>query len=713
MKFTIFLVLLLVPIHALSENVTDTKNSKEDEEVTKWLATGGRLLTGEQKTASFINQIVNNKSNEILGEWIKELDGKMKIDFSLNALGGNNGKTNLSMFYLRPLYESERNLIFSQMSIFDKEQRYIGNFGLGFRNFSYDQMVGFNIFYDHDFSRYHNRYGFGLEYRKKNLKFIGNTYFSASKWRESKDFVDYYEKPADGWDISTEYYSPQYPEFTSSFGYEKYYGHDVALFGKDNRQANPYAFNFGVKWFPTPFFGLEAKEKIGKRNKHEEEIKLSLNLGIDELFTGKMHANDLASNTSLLGGRYDFVSRNNNIVLQYQKMEVIRLKLPTEISGFEGEKKTFHISVNSKYGFKSVQWESPSFFVDGGKLLCNNLSCIVVLPKWNDDRENYWLLQAVAYDFHNNASKKVSMPIYLLSPQVSAEKSNVTVSKNEILADGASQSYLQINLRSDSGNPITGMSGKLNVISSFTPSKDVIFPGRGKKIKSDIQEPIVGEVKEQADGVYIVPITAGNSSGEMKITVNILHKTFETSIRFLDTLAYLNNISIRLSKDTIIGDGHDSSTIYIEVNDENNNGVTQHGLSVVPKPLTGLESDAITINKIKEISLGKYEADITSTTKYRGDIQLTLYINGKPTNKNVVLKVVDIPSVMISGKPVVGEKLTAISSCKDLCTFQWIIEDKPESERFVKIEGATNEFYVIKKEDQKKKIKVILGGEYE
>lgn len=101
-----------------------------------------------------------------------------------------------------------KNLTFSQLSAQRKEDRTIGNFGLGVRQNVGNWLLGGNAFYDYDFTRGHRRLGLGTEARTDYLKFSGNYYHPLSDWKDSEDFDFYEERPARGWDIRMESWLP-------------------------------------------------------------------------------------------------------------------------------------------------------------------------------------------------------------------------------------------------------------------------------------------------------------------------------------------------------------------------------------------------------------------------------------------------------------------------------------------------------------------------
>lgn len=63
------------------------------------------------------------------------------------------------------------------------------------------------------------------------------------------------------------------------------------------------------------------------------------------------------------------VERNNNIVLEYRKSEVIRIALPERIEGKGGQTVSLGLVVSkATHGLKNVQWEAPSCWPQAEKL---------------------------------------------------------------------------------------------------------------------------------------------------------------------------------------------------------------------------------------------------------------------------------------------------------------------------------------------------------
>ena len=87
---------------------------------------------------------------------------------------------------VRDVLSKEKSNLFSQFSIhtqeINKDQRYVGNLGLGYRFLNSDDtfMFGSNFFYDTDIKEGHKRIGYGLEAKAAIVDFSFNQYLKAT-----------------------------------------------------------------------------------------------------------------------------------------------------------------------------------------------------------------------------------------------------------------------------------------------------------------------------------------------------------------------------------------------------------------------------------------------------------------------------------------------------------------------------------------------------
>ncbi|EPF7606584.1 inverse autotransporter beta domain-containing protein [Salmonella enterica] len=202
----------------------------------------------ESQARSYLQNQITSSAQSYL-EGVMSPYGKIRTSLSVGEGGDLDGS---SLDYFIPWYDNQSTLFFSQISAQRKEDRTIGNFGLGVRQNVGNWLLGGNAFYDYDFTRGHRRLGLGTEAWTDYLKFSGNYYHPLSDWKDSEDFDFYEERPARGWDFRMESWLPFYPQLGAKLVYEQYYGDEVALFGTDNLQKDPHAVTLGLEYTPVP-----------------------------------------------------------------------------------------------------------------------------------------------------------------------------------------------------------------------------------------------------------------------------------------------------------------------------------------------------------------------------------------------------------------------------------------------------------------------------
>ncbi|EMU2052721.1 intimin-like adhesin FdeC, partial [Escherichia coli] len=439
-------------------NTTVTADNNVEKNVASFAANAGTFLSSQpdsDATRNFITGMATAKANQEIQEWLgKYGTARVKLnvdkDFSLKD-------SSLEMLY--PIYDTPTNMLFTQGAIHRTDDRTQSNIGFGWRHFSgNDWMAGVNTFIDHDLSRSHTRIGVGAEYWRDYLKLSANGYIRASGWKKSPDIEDYQERPANGWDIRAEGYLPAWPQLGASLMYEQYYGDEVGLFGKDKRQKDPHAISAEVTYTPVPLLTLSAGHKQGKSGENDTRFGLEVNYRIGEPLAKQLDTDSIRERRMLAGSRYDLVERNNNIVLEYRKSEVIRIALPDRIAGKGGQTVSLGLVVSkATHGLKNVQWEAPSLLAAGGKITGQGNQWQVTLPAYQAGKDNYYAISAVAYDNKGNASKRVQTEVVITGAGMSAERTALTLdgqSRIQMLANGSEQKPLVLSLRDAEGQPV-------------------------------------------------------------------------------------------------------------------------------------------------------------------------------------------------------------------------------------------------------------------
>lgn len=348
---------------------------------------------------------LRSAAQDLLGRF-----GTAQLQFDVGDKGEFN---NLNMKLFSPWYDSDSTLIFSQMSFQEYEHnRRIGNFGIGQRWDVADKkwLLGYNIFFDHDFQRSHNRLGIGTEAWTDFMKFAVNYYHPLSDWKDSRDFDDYLERAAKGFDVRFQGYLPQYPQFGGSLMYEQYFGDKVALFGKDNLQKNPKAVTVGLDYTPVPLFTIKAEHKQGQNSKHDTKAELTMNFRIGTPLKDQLDPDMVQVARSLKGSRYDLVDRNNYIVLEYKEKKM-SVDLGLEALQFiEGETYGVSINVHNAKVVSKLSWSGDMAEIDaGGGFFCSAVG-LCTSSTWQapTTETNNWKIVAPAYVDQNGLRRPVA-----------------------------------------------------------------------------------------------------------------------------------------------------------------------------------------------------------------------------------------------------------------------------------------------------------------
>ena len=462
------------------------QTSKVEESVAKAVAfTGGVLSQDNVDSKSVSDQLQNtatsmltNAASNSLQQWLGQY-GHARVqlgvdkDFSLK---------NSQYDFLAPLVDRENSLLFLQNSLHRTDDRTQVNVGLGLRYFANEYMLGGNAFWDYDISRGHSRAGVGLEYWRNYLKLSANNYFRLSNWQESKDLKDYDERAANGWDLRAEAYLPFYPQLGGKLSYEKYYGDEVALFGRDNLQKDPYASTLGLTYTPIPLLTLGAEHIIGQEKENDTKFSAQLNYRLGVPWAQQIDPHAVNSLRSLAGSRYDFVDRNNNIVLEYKKNELIKISLPQTIEGMEGDKIWVHADIVSKYNLQGVDWNADSIIAGGGSLNPNSQGMVeITLPAYNYNGINNYTLSAQATDVNNNQSNTATTTIIVKEIPLAQAQLDISLDKSEALANNQDQIAATVVLLDKNNKPLANQVVTLTVPNGVTLSAvEVTTDANGK-----------------------------------------------------------------------------------------------------------------------------------------------------------------------------------------------------------------------------------------
>ncbi|MGS2014705.1 inverse autotransporter adhesin IatC [Escherichia coli] len=502
-----------------------------------------------------------------------------------------------SFEFLHPWYETPDNLVFSQHTLHRTDDRTQTNHGIGWRYFTSSWMSGVNMFIDHDLTRYHTRTGMGVEYWRDYLKLSGNGYLRLSNWRSAPELDNDYEaRPANGWDLRAEGWLPAWPQLGGKLVYEQYYGDEVALFGKDERQNDPHAITAGLSYTPVPLISFSAEQRQGKQGENDTRIGMELTLQPGHSLQKQLDPAEVAARRSLAGSRYDLVDRNNNIVLEYRKKELVRLTLNDPLKGKPGEVKSLVSSLQTKYALKGYDIEAASLQSAGGKVAVSGKDIQVTIPPYRftamPETDNTYPIAVTAEDSKGNFSRREESMVVVEKPTLSLADSTLSVDLQILLADGKSTSTLTYTARDSSGKPIPGMTLK-------TQAKG-------------LQDFALSEWKDNGNGTYTQIVTAGKTSGALSLMPqfngNDIAKT-PALIAIVANTASRADSTIETDQDNYVAGK--PIVVKVTLRDDNGNGVT--GRKELLKQTVKVDNTkADAVSAWTEESEGIYKASYTA-----------------------------------------------------------------------------------------------------
>ncbi|MTE72668.1 inverse autotransporter adhesin EaeX/Air, partial [Escherichia coli] len=502
-----------------------------------------------------------------------------------------------SFEFLHPWYETPDNLVFSQHTLHRTDDRTQTNHGIGWRYFTLSWMSGVNMFIDHDLTRYHTRTGMGVEYWRDYLKLSGNGYLRLSNWRSAPELDhDYEARPANGWDLRAEGWLPAWPQLGGKLVYEQYYGDEVALFGKDERQNDPHAITAGLSYTPVPLISFSAEQRQGKQGENDTRIGMELTLQPGHSLQKQLDPAEVAARRSLVGSRYDLVDRNNNIVLEYRKKELVRLTLTDPLKGKPGEVKSLVSSLQTKYALKGYDIEAASLQSAGGKVAVSGKDIQVTIPPYRftamPETDNTYPIAVTAEDSKGNFSRREESMVVVEKPTLSLADSTLSVDLQILLADGKSTSTLTYTARDSSGKPIPGMTLK-------TQAKG-------------LQDFALSEWKDNGNGTYTQIVTAGKTSGALSLMPQFngddIAKT-PALIAIVANTASRADSTIETDQDNYVAGK--PIVVKVTLRDDNGNGVT--GRKELLKQTVKVDNTkADAVSAWTEESEGIYKASYTA-----------------------------------------------------------------------------------------------------
>lgn len=316
----------------------------------------------------------------------------------------------------------------------------------------------------------------------------------------------------------------------------------------------------------------------------------------------QLDPNEVAARRSLAGSRYDLVDRNNNIVLEYRKKELVRLPLTDPVTGKSGEVKSLVSSLQTKYALKGYNVEATALEAAGGKVVTTGKDILVTLPAYRftstPETDNTWPIEVTAEDVKGNLSNREQSMVVVQAPTLSQKDSSVSLSTQTLNADSHSTATLTFIAHDAAGNPVVGL-----VLSTR---------------HEGVQDITLSDWKDNGDGSYTQILTTGAMSGMLTLMPQLNGVDAAKApavVNIISVSSSRTHSSIKIDKDRYLSGN--PIEVTVELRDENDKPVKEQKQQL---------NNAVSIDNVKpgvttdwkETADGVYKATYTAYTKGSG-----------------------------------------------------------------------------------------------
>ncbi|EJV2890761.1 inverse autotransporter adhesin YeeJ, partial [Escherichia coli] len=299
---------------------------------------------------------------------------------------------------------------------------------------------------------------------------------------------------------------------------------------------------------------------------------------------------------------YDLVDRNNNIVLEYRKKELVRLTLTDPVTGKSGEVKSLVSSLQTKYALKGYNVEATALEAAGGKVVTTGKDILVTLPAYRftstPETDNTWPIEVTAEDVKGNLSNREQSMVVVQAPTLSQKDSSVSLSTQTLNADSHSTATLTFIAHDAAGNPVVGL-----VLSTR---------------HEGVQDITLSDWKDNGDGSYTQILTTGAMSGMLTLMPQLNGVDAAKApavVNIISVSSSRTHSSIKIDKDRYLSGN--PIEVTVELRDENDKPVKEQKQQL---------NNAVSIDNVKpgvttdwkETADGVYKATYTAYTKGSG-----------------------------------------------------------------------------------------------
>ncbi|MWF51913.1 inverse autotransporter adhesin-like protein YeeJ [Escherichia coli] len=347
---------------------------------------------------------------------------------------------------------------------------------------------------------------------------------------------------------------------------------------------------------------FSAEQRQGKQGENDTRFAVDFTWRPGSAMQKQLDPNEVAARRSLAGSRFDLVDRNNNIVLEYRKKELVRLTLTDPVTGKSGEVKSLVSSLQTKYALKGYNVEATALEAAGGKVVTTGKDILVTLPAYRftstPETDNTWPIEVTAEDVKGNFSNREQSMVVVQAPMLSQKDSSVSLSTQTLSADSHSTATLTFIAHDAAGNPVIGL-----VLSTR---------------HEGVQDITISDWKDNGDGSYTQILTTGAMSGTLTLMPQLNGVDAAKApavVNIISVSSSRTHSSIKIDKDRYLSGN--PIEVTVELRDENDKPVKEQKQQL---------NNAVSIDNVKpgvttdwkETADGVYKATYTAYTKGSG-----------------------------------------------------------------------------------------------
>ncbi|ELO1115610.1 inverse autotransporter beta domain-containing protein, partial [Salmonella enterica subsp. enterica serovar Kentucky] len=488
------------------------------------------------------------------------------------------------------------------------------------------------------------RIGLGVEAWGNYIQLSANSYFRLNNWQQSRDFSDYNERPANGFDIRANAWLPSFPQLGGKLVYEQYFGNHVALQDNHTLQKNPYSLTAGLNYTPFPLLTLGIDQQFGKGGNNDTQLSLQLTYRPGSSWESQINPSSVSGIRQMSENRYNLVERNNNFIFEYKKQDLISITLSKdEISGPENSIHLVSGQVKSKYELSQILWDSDKYISAGGRVsVVNNKNFNLTLPAYKTngtpgesvEEANTYNINFVATDKKGNKSNSATLKVIVTSSGHSASArftGTPVVTGSPSPANGTTAVQVGFTVTDGSGNPL--------------PDQDVVITYNDGTSEKSVT------VKTDTSGVAQADVT-GTRAGDTAVTAQVNGQAQQAVVKFVP-----DAVSARFTGTPVVtgspaqADNSESITLTYKVIDKSGNTLPNQTITI------SVNNNAVSDNS-SVVTDNQGEASFVVRNSQSGTTTVSASINSHDISTDIIFKPVIrtvVANKMLSAKaPVTG-----------------------------------------------------------